>query len=97
MTPKVVMSGIRPTGTPVYWTLTISNTGTAPLTVTSVSSSHGDMTIASPAFPQTIDPASDLEVLIEFVPTSQGTLTTWISILTCIIISPAKNCFLPTI
>ncbi|UCE17402.1 MAG: choice-of-anchor D domain-containing protein [Gemmatimonadota bacterium] len=55
------------------WVLTISNDGSGPLTVNSVSSDHSDFSVTSPSFPQMVAIGENIDVTITFEPTGQGT------------------------
>ncbi len=61
------------------WPLLVSNVGTGPLVVSAVTSNREELTVASPAFPQTVNPAGSIEAVISFLPESEeqisGTIT----------------------
>ncbi|UCE17403.1 MAG: choice-of-anchor D domain-containing protein [Gemmatimonadota bacterium] len=61
-------------GESLGWQLNISNTGLAALTVHSIHSDHGDFSIVSPAFPQTILSGGDMDVEVSFTPSTVGAI-----------------------
>ncbi len=63
-------------------TLYILNTGTAPLTVTSLTLKSQQFTLTGPSVPRSILPAQKLAYKVSFVPTSSGTLSASIQIST---------------
>jgi hypothetical protein len=56
-------------------TIKISNPGTGPLQIATVSVSNNAYTISGPAFPVTIQPAASAAYTLTFAPTSAGTVT----------------------
>jgi parallel beta-helix repeat protein len=52
--------------------LTLGNQGTAALVVNAVSSDNAAFTITAPAFPQTLAPAAEVEVTVQFCPAAVG-------------------------
>ena len=59
-------------GSPLDLTFNISNAGSAPLTVNSVSSSTATFAVTAPALPFTVAPLSDQSVTVRFQPAAAG-------------------------
>ncbi|MFQ6093525.1 MAG: choice-of-anchor D domain-containing protein, partial [bacterium] len=62
------------------WTFGLANVGTAPLTVEGVESDHADITVVSPPFPQTVEVGDSLDIVVHFVPTTQGSVAAQLTI-----------------
>ncbi len=58
-------------GTTQDWTLLVSNTGNATLTITSILSDNTVFTVTSPSFPSSIPPGGNLTVNVQFKPVEQ--------------------------
>ncbi|MEO6727204.1 MAG: choice-of-anchor D domain-containing protein [Blastocatellia bacterium] len=56
-------------------TLTISNTGSAPLNITSITSSNAQFTLLPVTFPLTIAPGAQTQITVRFTPASAGAQT----------------------
>ncbi len=56
-------------------TLTLSSTGTAAVTVSSVSAAGTDFTVVGGTFPVSLNPGASTTVTVQFAPTTTGTLT----------------------
>ena len=59
-------------GSSADWTLTITNVGAMPLTISSVVSDRNDFTVVSPAFPQILGAGGNIDVVVNFTPLSVG-------------------------
>lgn len=70
-------------------TLTISNTGTAPLTIESLSLASQQFSFTGPAVPRTVLPAQSVAYTISFVPTTSGSLSASLQITTSAASAPA--------
>ncbi|UCE17118.1 MAG: choice-of-anchor D domain-containing protein [Gemmatimonadota bacterium] len=57
------------------WLLTISNDGTADLTIEALTSNNTEFSVAFPAFPQTIPLGGNIEVVVSFAPSDIGERT----------------------
>jgi len=55
--------------------LTISNTGTDTLTVSSIASDNSDFSVISPSFPQDITAGNSINVTVRFAPSSVGLIS----------------------
>jgi hypothetical protein len=62
------------------WNLTISNVGDASLMVDSITSDSPAFTIVSPNFPQSILPGNSLDVTVRFLPSSAGSYSSTLTI-----------------
>jgi hypothetical protein len=62
-------------GTSTKQTLTLSSTGTAALTVSSVSAAGTGFSIVGGTFPVSLNPGASATVTVQFAPTTTGTLT----------------------
>jgi Abnormal spindle-like microcephaly-assoc'd, ASPM-SPD-2-Hydin len=62
-------------GTSTNQTLTLSSTGTAALTVSSVSAAGTGFSIVGGSFPVSLNPGASTTVTVQFAPTTTGTLT----------------------
>jgi hypothetical protein len=69
-----------PVGQSVSEKLQVTNTGSDPLQVTSLSASNPAFVIAGPSVPRTILPGLSLEYSVEFVPTAPGAASATLSI-----------------
>ncbi|MFQ6091535.1 MAG: choice-of-anchor D domain-containing protein [bacterium] len=65
---------------PQPWTMTIVNQGTKDLAVTELTSDREEFAVTSPAFPQTVDPGSSLDVTVTFLPLTEGEIMGTLSI-----------------
>jgi len=54
------------------WNFTIENLGSAPLRIEEINSTHSDFVVISPTFPQDVDANSELDVVVRFLPLSEG-------------------------
>ncbi len=59
-------------GTPLDLTFNVSNAGSAPLAISSVSSSTAGFAVTAPALPFTVSPLSDQSVTVRFQPAAAG-------------------------
>jgi hypothetical protein len=61
--------------TPTTQSITLSSTGTAPVTISGATVSGAGFTLAAGTFPMTLTPGQTAAVSVEFDPTSEGALT----------------------
>ena len=67
-------------GTSSEWVLTISNGGSGPLTIPSITSNHSDFSVTSPAFPQTVTSGASIDVTVTFTPSGDGLVSASLTI-----------------
>lgn len=71
-------------------TLTISNTGTAPVEISALSVSNKQFSISGPSVPRSLPPSSSLAYTVTFSPTSAGSASATVSITTSASSVPAS-------
>jgi hypothetical protein len=69
-------------------TLLITNSGTAPLTIESLTLKSQQFQITGPSVPRTVLPSQSVSYTISFVPTSSGSQSAWLQISTNIATNP---------
>jgi hypothetical protein len=67
--------GAVPTNTPLTKTLTLRSSGTAPLTITNVTSNASSFSSVLAGLPVVLDPGQQLTMTVQFMPMTQGTQT----------------------
>ena len=56
------------------WSMPISNIGTAPLTIDSISSNSEEFEVTFPVFPKILNPASGIDAVVSFQPVSEDSV-----------------------
>jgi hypothetical protein len=79
-----------PVGQQATKTFTISNTGTTPLQIATVSVSSKQFSLAGPSVPQTIQPTSALTYTVTYSPTSAGNTNGSVDISTVTVVDAAR-------
>lgn len=87
--PTNITFGSEPVGSSVSQTVSVSNPGNAALTITQLAASGSGYSVNGPATPMTINPGSSASFSATFAPTSAGSATGTISVVSNAAGSPA--------